>query len=151
MILKQSILGVLALAIAACGIDAPQGGAVSISAGNAFVMEPAGGADVAMGGVDILVEGGDVALVGAQSALAEHVELHEMTMRDGRMRMRKVDAFEIGDGETLQLERSGKHMMLFGVGNLMPGEKHMIELTFRLPDGDTREIEVSANIRALGD
>jgi periplasmic copper chaperone A len=151
MIKKKSLAGLLGLALAACGNGTPQEGAVSISAGNAFVVEPAGGSDIAMGGVDISVEGGDVALIGAECALADRVELHDMTMNDGRMQMRKADRFEIADGETLQLERGGKHMMLFGVGDLLPGEKHMIELAFRLPDGETREIEVAANIRALGE
>ena len=42
----------------------------------------------------------------------ESVQLHESTIEDGVARMRAIGALEIPAGETVTLERGGKHLML---------------------------------------
>ncbi|NBC20172.1 MAG: copper chaperone PCu(A)C [Alphaproteobacteria bacterium] len=140
-------LMVLAAACApATEIPEPQ-----IEAGNAFIMEPPGGRDLTMGGVDLSATGGDFRLVGARSTIAERIEIHTMEMTDGKMRMRKVEDIQIPAGETVQLERGGDHLMMFGIDTIAAGEKHMIELELVGPDAEELVIEVAAAVRGLGE
>lgn len=70
-----------------------------------------------------------VTLVGASSTAAEVVEIHEMTMSDGVMKMRMIEKLEIPASSTVKLEPGGYHLML-------------IRLTGELKDGDSVEIEL---------
>ena len=42
----------------------------------------------------------------------ESVEIHETTIEDGIARMRKLDAVEVADNETVRFARGGLHLML---------------------------------------
>lgn len=139
------------IALSACGGGAEEETA-SISVGNAFVMVPLEGRDVTMGGFDASVNGGNLTLVEATAPdIAETVEIHTVAMEDGTMRMRKVDGLEIADGETLQLERGGNHLMFFGAGDLIPGEAYDIRLVFETADGERKVVDVVAAARAIGE
>jgi hypothetical protein len=83
-------------------------------------------AEVAGGYVTITNTGEDaVRLVGGEAAFAARVEIHEMAMRDGVMRMRALaDGLAIPAGETVALEPGGYHVMF-------------MELTAPLAAGDT--------------
>jgi copper(I)-binding protein len=50
----------------------------------------------------------------ARSADFERVELHEMTLRDGVMRMRALEQLELAPGATFELEPGRTHLMLIG-------------------------------------
>ncbi|MEO0465607.1 MAG: copper chaperone PCu(A)C [Pseudomonadota bacterium] len=150
------------IALAACGspnvvamddagaVEAPATD-VEIIVGNAFIMAPIAGRTMTMGGLDVAVNGGDVRLVSVNGLFAETIELHTMSMDEGVMQMRKVEGFDIADGQTLQLERGGNHLMIFGASDLLPGESEEIALTFELPSGETEMVEATARIQALGE
>ena len=61
------------------------------------------------------LSGKDLAIMSTQSPVAERAELHTHLMDDGIMMMRKVDRYDIADGERLVLEPTGNHIMLFGL------------------------------------
>lgn len=150
-VLRHVLSAAALAAIASCDGPVPETEGAQITMGNAFLMEPAGGRDITMGGLDISVSGDPVRLIGARSDIAETIELHTMSMQDGQMQMRQVNGFEIVEGETLQLERGGDHLMLFGIDPLTVGDKYELELTFELEDGETEVREVMASVRALGE
>jgi hypothetical protein len=52
-------------------------------------------------------------ITGASSADFGRVELHEMDMADGVMRMRKLDAIEVPASGSFALEPGAIHLMLF--------------------------------------
>jgi len=83
-------------------------------------------AEVAGGYVTITNTGDEPArLVGGEAEFAGRVEIHEMAMRDGVMRMRALaDGLTIPAGETVALEPGGYHLML-------------MELTAPLAAGET--------------
>jgi uncharacterized protein YcnI len=55
-------------------------------------------------------------LIGGTFASAARVEVHDMTMTDGVMRMRKLDdGIEIKPGETIELKPGGTHLMFLGL------------------------------------
>lgn len=88
----------------------------------------------------------DVVIVGVSSDVAEHVEMHSMSMDNDRMTMRKVDEIRIPAGETKALEPSGWHIMLINLTRpLEVGET--VDITLTLADG--REQTVSAEVRRM--
>jgi copper(I)-binding protein len=86
------------------------------------------------------------AIVGGKSDAAEVVELHNHTMDDGMMRMRRVERIEIPGQGSVSLEPGGLHVMLIGLKRqLAPGDK--VELILDVDDGTALGIE--AHVRAV--
>jgi copper(I)-binding protein len=55
-------------------------------------------------------------LIGGKAAGAEAVEVHEMSMQDGVMRMRQLEkGLEIAPGETIKLKPGSYHLMMIGL------------------------------------
>jgi periplasmic copper chaperone A len=54
-------------------------------------------------------------LVGGSLPVASEVEVHEMTMNDGVMKMRKLDGLEIKPGQSVELKPGGYHLMFTGL------------------------------------
>ena len=71
-------------------------------------------------------------LVGAASAVAKEVQVHEMSMADGVMKMRPVTGgLEIKPGATVTLKPGGYHVMFVGLAQpLKPGEHFKVTLEF---------------------
>ena len=91
------------------------------------------GAAVAGGYVTITNRGERGArLVGGEAAFAGRVEIHEMTMADGVMRMRPLaDGLVVPPGESVPLEPGGYHVMFMEVVEpLVAGETVRATLTF---------------------
>ncbi len=63
---------------------------------------------------------------------AKSVEIHETAMRDGMMRMRRIDqALSIAAGGEVVFEPGGKHVMIMGLqAPLRAGEQFPLVLTF---------------------
>jgi len=72
-------------------------------------------------------------LTGASSPVAERVEIHEMTMTDGVMRMRQLaGGLEIKPQETVELKPGGMHLMFMGLkAPLKEGERFFTTLKFK--------------------
>lgn len=93
----------------------------------------------------------DLRLVGAASAVAEVVELHEMTMAGNVMKMRAITALELPAGRAVRLSPGGHHVMLMDLKRpLAAGEKITIELRFETRDKRlvTQPVEVEVRSRA---
>lgn len=76
-----------------------------------------------------------VAIAGAHSADFDRVEIHEMTMANGVMKMRALEKVEIAAGGDLVLESGATHLMLIGPHR-------------RLKTGDTVEIVFEPQLHA---
>ena len=91
------------------------------------------GAKVAAGYLTITNTGeaGDT-LVSASSNIAERVELHEMTMDNGVMRMRALaGGVPIAGGATAELKPGGNHIMFMELkGPIKQGDQVKVTLTF---------------------
>lgn len=91
------------------------------------------GAPVAGGFLLIANEGAaDDRLVAARSDIAGHMEIHEMAMADGVMKMRELpDGLAIPAGETVALKPGGYHVMFMDLkGPLVEGETVTVTLVF---------------------
>jgi copper(I)-binding protein len=76
-----------------------------------------GGAQVAGGYLKITNTGPEAdRLIGGSLPVAAHVEVHEMAMADGVMKMRRLQhGLEIKPGETVELKPGGYHVMFMGL------------------------------------
>ncbi|WP_163557925.1 copper chaperone PCu(A)C [Halomonas sp. NO4] len=83
--------------------------------------------------LDISVTGDTPAvLVGASTPASESVEIHDMTMDDGVMRMRRVERLEVAPGMTQRMRPGGGHhlMLLNLVAPLNEGDRFPLTLEF---------------------
>ena len=86
-------------------------------------------------------------LVRATSPVAGTVELHQMAMEGGVMKMRSVTAVEVQPGGKLELKPGGYHVMLSDLKQpLNAGDKFPMTLTFE----GAGTIEVSVEVEAMG-
>ena len=88
-----------------------------------------------------------VKLLGVASPAAASVELHQMAMEGGVMRMRSVSAVEVRPGDKLELKPGGYHVMLSDLKEpLKAGDKFPLTLTFE----GAGTIEVSVEVENIG-
>ncbi len=99
--------------------------------------------------MEIISKGG-ATLVGASTPVAEDVEVHEMKLEGGVMKMRAAPRLVLPAGKTVVLKPGGYHIMLMGLKQqLKAGD--VVPITLKL-ESAKREIEtvtLSAEVRAL--
>ncbi|MEM6780624.1 MAG: copper chaperone PCu(A)C [Pseudomonadota bacterium] len=82
-------------------------------------------------------------LISASADVSETVEIHDMAMEDGMMKMRKLDTMPIEDSATL--EPTGKHIMFIGLNEpLKEGESFPLTLTFEKAGEQTVDVAIVA-------
>lgn len=92
----------------------------------------------------------DVALVSAASPAAKVVEIHEMVLDGGVMRMRAVDKLALPAGKAVDLKPGGYHVMLLDLAQpLQEGQRVPVTLTFVDRDGRKSTQVVEAPVRPL--
>lgn len=87
-------------------------------------------------------------LVGASSPVAKAVEIHEMKMDGGVMKMRAVPAIELPAGKAVRMD-GDYHVMLMGLTKeLKAGER--VPLTLQVKQqGKVESVKVEAEVRAV--
>jgi hypothetical protein len=109
----------------------------------AWVRLPAASGRPGAGYFEVAAVAGD-RLVGASSPKASRVEMHNMTMTDGVMRMQAETAFPVPASGRLSFAPGGAHLMLFGLDPaLKPGDK--VPFALRFEKGGT--VQVVADVR----
>ena len=84
-------------------------------------------------------------LVKAESPLTPNVEIHNMSMKDGVMEMRAVDAVDVPANRAVSLKPGGFHIMLIKVNkSIVKGDSVPLKLTFETPDKKLFNVEVTA-------
>ena len=90
------------------------------------------------------------ALVGASSPVASKVEIHQMSMDQGVMKMRPLDRLQVPANGTVRLEPGGYHVMLIGVAKpLAKGDKVPLALRFQGKDGKKFSKEITVDVRDI--
>ena len=108
-----------------------------------------GGAKIAGGYLKISNSGSAPdRFIGATTELADHAEIHEMSMSDGVMKMRPLpNGLEIRPGETVELKSGGYHLMFMDLKQpLKAGESFKAKLQFE----KAGSLEVTFAVNALG-
>lgn len=85
-------------------------------------------------------------LTGGSADFADKVEVHEMTMDGGVMKMRPLeDGLEIAPGGTAELRPGGYHLMFIGLSDALDeGQTKSVTLTFEKAGTVTLEMPVAA-------
>jgi periplasmic copper chaperone A len=115
------------------------------------VLVPTAGRDITAGFGTFAAGGQAVTIIGAEAPFAQAVELHTHEMSDdGKMAMRKVEAFDVPANGDRALVRGGDHMMFFGVqpDSLVPGSTIAVTVRAQLEDGTTEDISVPLTVAA---
>jgi copper(I)-binding protein len=108
-----------------------------------------GGSQVGIGYMSITNKGAAAdRLVSASSPAAEKVQIHEMTMQNGVMKMRELpNGLPIEAGKTVSLAPGGNHLMLMGLkAPLKQGDKIPLTLNFE----KTGKIDVMLDVQGIG-
>jgi copper(I)-binding protein len=128
--------------------------AQTVTAGSIAIEQPWAratppGAQVGGGYMTITNTGGESdTLVGGSSPVAGEVQVHEMSMQDGVMKMRELpDGLQIKAGETVTLKPGGYHLMLMNLKEpLKQGEQVSATLEF----AKAGKVEVMLNVESIG-
>jgi copper(I)-binding protein len=92
----------------------------------------------------------DAKLVGALSPVAGVVEVHEMAMDNGVMKMRAVPSLALPAGKAVELKPGGYHVMLMDLkGQVKDGDTVPVTLVVEGKDGKRQNIEVKAPARTM--
>ena len=92
----------------------------------------------------------DAKLVGAQSPVAAVVEVHEMAMDGGVMKMRAVPSLTLPAGKAVELKPGGYHVMLMDLkGQIKDGDSVPVTLVVEGKDGKRQNIELKAPARTM--
>jgi len=92
----------------------------------------------------------DMRLVEVRTPVAGVVEIHEMAMDKGIMRMRPVPGVDLPAGRTVELKPGGYHVMLMDLKRqLKEGESVPITLVLEGKDKKRETLEVQAAVRPL--
>ncbi len=91
----------------------------------------------------------DAALVKVETDASPTAEMHQMTVMNDVMRMRRLEQVEIPAGQTVEFAPGGRHVMLMDLRRpLKVGESVRVTLTLRLRDGRvSRETVVAPVLR----
>lgn len=92
----------------------------------------------------------DAKLVSAQSPVAGVVEVHEMAMDGGVMKMRAVPSLALPAGKAVELKPGGYHVMLMDLkGQVKDGDTVPVTLMVEAKDGKRQSVEVQATARGM--
>ena len=129
-------------------------GSATFKLGNLTVTSPwtlatPGGAKIAGGYLKVTNNGTSAdRFIGAKSAAADRVEIHEMSMNDGVMKMRPLpNGLAIKPGETIELKSGGHHLMFMDLKRpLKQGDTFKATLQFE----KAGSLDVDFSVNALG-
>ena len=124
MRVRTALLATLPLLLAACGAGA------ELTVADPWVRSNPNG----MGAAYMTIsspEDDQLVAAAVDPEIAGTVEVHEVVMEDGAMRMREVAGIPLPAGETVALEPGGYHVMLLDMpAVLAPGTEVDVTLTF---------------------
>jgi len=147
--MRRSIaLAMLVAALASGTALADEYRAKTLRISNAFVRATPPGAKVAGAFMSIENQGKETdRLVSASSPVAGLVEIHEMAMDGGLMKMRAVKGIDLKPGATVELRPGGYHVMLEDLKQpLKQGEQVPVLLTFE----KAGTVEIKVKVEPMG-
>lgn len=91
----------------------------------------------------------EMTLVYAETERAGSVEMHSMTMANGVMKMRSMDALPVPAGKPVRLAPGGLHLMLFELASpFKAGEQVKFRLCFKDKQGKITDQFITAPVKA---
>lgn len=134
------------LSLIGCAVAAEEG---DLRITQAWTRATLPAAKVAAGYVTIENQGSEPdRLVAVEADFSDAAEIHEMTMKDGVMKMRPLaEGLDIPPGQSVALEPGGYHLMFMGLEQpLVQGETVDMTLMFE----QAGRLEISLSVAAMG-
>lgn len=104
----------------------------------------------ASGAFMLLQSAQDARLVEVRSPVAGMVELHQMSMDNGVMKMGAVEGIDLPAGKPVALASGGYHVMLMGLKRQMKeGDTIPLTLVVQKKDKKLETVEVKAQVKPL--
>lgn len=104
----------------------------------------------ASGAFMLLQSAQDARLVEVRSPVAAMVELHQMSMENGMMKMGAVEGIDLPAGKPVALASGGYHVMLMGLKQQMKeGDTVPLTLVVQKKDKKLETVEVKALVKPL--
>lgn len=148
--MKQLTLGIaIAAALAASPVRAQDVKAGDLTITQAWSRATPGGAKVAGGYLTVENKGASAdRLVSSNADIAGKVEIHEMAMDGGVMKMRPLDkGLAIEPGKTVKLAPGGYHLMLMDLKRqLKQGDKVPVTLQFE----KAGKVQLTLDVQGVG-
>ena len=138
--MKYFLITLLAVILTGCSED--ESAAPDITVSEALIRTPPQGRDITAGYAILTNAGGADRLIGAFTEAADRVEIHQNSMADGVMRMRRVEAVDIPARGEARLEQGGYHLMIFGLEAVEAGDTVFVTLDFETAEDETVEFTV---------
>ncbi|MEN9905143.1 MAG: hypothetical protein RLZZ555_1708 [Pseudomonadota bacterium] len=92
----------------------------------------------------------DSRLVAASSPLAGVVEIHEMSLEQGVMKMRAIAGLDLPAGKAVELKPGGHHVMLMDLKAPVAADRQVpLTLVFETQGGQRQQVELKVQARAL--
>ena len=144
----------IGVAIVFCALAPASGFAADVRLGKLVIETPwtratPGGAKVGAGYLAI-INTGDTPdrLVSASTPIAERIEIHEMSMANGIMRMRPLDSgLELKPQTVTELKPGGYHLMFIGLKQpITTGDKFTVDVKFE----QAGDIELTFEAAGIG-
>lgn len=143
----KNLCGVLLLMLLCAALAQAQAQQVTVK--NAWIRGTVQGQSATGAFMEITAKSA-VRLVGASSPVAKIVEVHQMTMANGVMKMFPVDGVDVPAGKTVKLASGGYHMMLLNLQKpLNAGDKVPLQLIFDSANKKRETIKLSVEVRDL--
>jgi copper(I)-binding protein len=99
-----------------------------------------------------LVSKADAKLVALGSPVAGAVEIHHMTHENGLMKMRAINFIALPAGKTVDLEKSGNHLMLLKLQHpLKTGDSVPLQLVIEFADKHTVTVDARVVVESLSE
>lgn len=149
MTILKTLAACAVLMLASPAVQANDVSKGDISVSNPWTRATPPNARAAGGFVTISNTGsGDDRLTAVASPLSDRVEIHEMAVNDGVMKMRQLaDGLIIPAGETVTLEPGGLHIMFLGInGRFEQGTTVPVTLRFE----QAGDISIKLPVAAMG-
>lgn len=124
--------------------------AANLTVSKAWVRAAVSGQQVSGAYMDLRVKRA-AKLVKIESAVADAVEIHRMTMNDGVMEMRELETIDLPANQTVRLHPGDYHLMLIDLKKpLKPGERVPLKLTLLNANGRSEVVSILVPVaRAL--
>jgi hypothetical protein len=146
-IFARVIVTAVAVVLGAATLQAQSSGSITIE--KPFSRATPGGAQVGAGYMTITNKGTAAdRLIAVASPAAGKVQIHEMSMDGGVMKMRELpNGLPIDAGKTVSLAPGGYHLMMMGLkAPLKAGDKVPVTLTFE----KAGMVEITLDVQAIG-
>ena len=114
---------------------------------NAWVREAKPTAKANAGYMTLInVSADEITLVGVRSEAFDTVEMHEMTVIDGSMRMREIDSLVIPPNSQVHFEPGGQHLMMKGAREHLRTDQ-TVDITLVFDSGVQQDVSVKVAAR----